>query len=497
MVSAVARTAGTLSSAGVSAGDRVAIMTTNRVETLELFLGCAWLGAVAVPFNNAMSGPQLEYALTHSGSKLLVAEAGFLKPLASVSPPGTLELVWTLDGAPPAQRRGYTIDSWPGGSDAVAPAELHPGTTAALVYTSGTTGLPKGVCCPHAQFFWGAVAMNEVLGIGEEDVLYSCLPLFHTNALGTFFKTLLGGAACAYGTRFSASGFWTELVDTEATVTFLLGAMVSILCSRAPTPAEREHHVRVALAPATPASLIASFLDRTGIRLVDAYGSTETGGTISAPPGQQKPGYMGRVLRDFEARVVDENDVELPDGTLGELVLRNHQPYSFATGYFRMPDLTVKTRRNLWLHTGDRVIRDSDGWFRFHDRSADVIRRRGENISSYEVEQALISHEDISVAAVYAVPSPWGEDDVAAAVVVRAGVSLTGPELIAHCEARLPYFAIPRYLDFVESVPMMENGKVRREELKARGITDSMWDRERHVGDGGRNTRHSGRTADS
>jgi crotonobetaine/carnitine-CoA ligase len=221
-----------------------------------------------------------------------------------------------------------------------------------------------------------------------------------------------------------------------------------------------------------------AFFERTGIRLVDGYGSTETGGTISAPPDAQRPGYMGRVLDDFEARVVDDDDEEVPDGTPGELVLRSRQPYSFSTGYLGLPEKTLETWRNLWLHTGDQVVRDADGWYRFHDRNPEVIRRQGENVSAYEVEQTLVSHRAVSLAAVFGVPSPLGEQDVAAAVVVKGGETVTGPELIAHCERHLAHFAVPRYIEFVDTVPITPTGKVRKAKLKERGITGSMWDRE-------------------
>ena len=479
-VSAVEEAAGQLRRSSVDAGDRVALMMTNRFELLQQFLAFAWLGAIVVPINIAARGRQLEHVLRDSGARVLVIEQGFVERLADFAVPPALAQVWVLDGMPQKAPAAYSVASWPGGGGAIAPADVRPGDTAALLYTSGTTGLPKGVCCPHAQFFWAAVVMNEVLDIRADDVLHSPLPLFHINALGTFFKALLAGATCSYGRSFSASNFWRELVDAEATVTFLLGTMVSILCSRDRSSLERAHGVRLAMAPATSAPLWATFLERTGIELVDAYGSTETAGVISAPPGAQKPGYMGRVLPDFEARVVDADDAEVPDGTPGELVLRNYQPNNFATGYFGLPAETVKTWRNLWFHTGDQVIRDADGWLRFHDRSAEVIRRRGENVSSCEVEEALVSHPSVGLAAAFGIASPLGEEDVAAAVVFKHGAARVAPaELIAHCNLRLAYFAVPRYLDFVDVLPTTENGKVRKAALKARGITYSMWDREK------------------
>jgi crotonobetaine/carnitine-CoA ligase len=187
---------------------------------------------------------------------------------------------------------------------------------------------------------------------------------------------------------------------------------------------------------------------------------------------------MGRVLPGFEAKVVDENDAEVPDGEAGELVMRADEPFAFATGYWRLPERTVEAWRNLWFHSGDRVIRDADGYFRFVDRIKDAIRRRGENVSAWEVEQVLQSHPDVAAAAVIPVPSDLGEDDVMACVVARSGAVLDHAELLRHCEPRLAYFAVPRYVEIMDELPLTENGKVRKFVLRARGVTDATWDRE-------------------
>jgi crotonobetaine/carnitine-CoA ligase len=187
---------------------------------------------------------------------------------------------------------------------------------------------------------------------------------------------------------------------------------------------------------------------------------------------------MGRVWDGFEARVVDEGDQELPDGTAGELVLRHSAPFSFATGYFGQPEKTVEAWRNLWFHSGDRVVREADGYFRFLDRIKDAIRRRGENISAWEVERALQSHPDVETAAVIPVPSELGEDDVMAYVVLRRGARPDAVGLLRHCESRIAYFALPRYLDFVDELPLTSNGKVAKFRLRERGVTETTWDRE-------------------
>jgi crotonobetaine/carnitine-CoA ligase len=280
------------------------------------------------------------------------------------------------------------------------------------------------------------------------------------------------------GPRFSASTFWRRLAETDATVTYLLGAMVTILWRRPPSADDRAHTVRVALAPASPANLVEPFKERFGMQLVEGYGSTETNCPIGVTAAQQRSGYMGTLRDGYEARVADPEDAPVPDGQPGELLLRAREPFAFATGYFEMPEATVAAWRNLWFHTGDRVVREPDGWFRFLDRAKDAIRRRGENISSFEVEQVLSQHGGVSQVAVFGVPSELGEEEVMAAVVPQPETALDPAELLGFCEPLLAYFAIPRYVEIVDELPLTENGKVRKRLLRERGVGPATWDRE-------------------
>ncbi|WHZ10948.1 MAG: Long-chain-fatty-acid--CoA ligase [Burkholderiaceae bacterium] len=472
----IAQTMGALLLAhGIRAGDRVALMCGNRPEFLQVFLGCAWIGAITVPINTAARGANLRHILSNSGARLFVGEAATLPALGGLENRAALavERVWSIDtsdaaGAEPMPAPGDTP---------VAAAAIEPGDTLAILYTSGTTGLSKGVCCPHAQYYWWGRHSSQLLGLGDGEVLLTTLPLFHTNALNAFFQALLTGSALVVEPRFSASDFWAALARHQATVTYVLGAMVPILLSRDPSAHDRAHRARVALAPAVPPRFHATFSQRFGMRLLDGYGSTESNFVIGLD-AEQKPGSMGRVAPGFQARVADAFDQEVPDGTPGELLLRADEPFAFASGYFGMPDKTVEAWRNLWFHTGDRVQKDADGFFTFLDRLKDAIRRRGENISSYEVEQVLLSHPSIALAAVFPVRSEMAEDEVMAAVVLRAGLTLDPVELIRFCEPRMAYFAVPRYLDFLMELPTTENGKVQKFKLRERGITPTTWDRE-------------------
>jgi len=460
-VDRAARMAGALAERGIEPGDRIALLAGNRLELLETVLGCAWLGAIAVPLNTALRGAGLRHALTDSGARVVVVEP---------------ELVGVLDEVDVPVERWVVGETFPAPGPPLPPCPAAPGDTVAILYTSGTTGLPKGVCCPQAQFYWWGVSVGECLEITDADVLYTCLPLFHTNALNAFFQAVCAGATYVLGGRFSASRFWDEARAAGATVTYLLGAMVQILLTR---PADTAHRVRIALSPATPAAAHAAFRERFGVLLVDGYGSTETNMVLGAHPAAQRPGFMGVVLPDHEVRVVDPAGLDVPDGEPGELVCRSRRPYAYATGYFENPTATAAAYRDLWFHTGDRVVREPDGWLRFLDRLTDSIRRRGENISSLEVEQVLATHPAVAAVAVYAVPSELSEDEVMAAVVPRDGGRLDPAELTAWCAPRLARFAIPRYVDVVAELPLTENGKVRKAVLRERGVTERTWDRTR------------------
>jgi len=260
-------------------------------------------------------------------------------------------------------------------------------------------------------------------------------------------------------------------------VVYLLGAMVPMLLAQPESSAERAHRVRIGLGPGVPAVAAEAFHARSGVTLFDGYGSTETNFAIACTSDAPRRGVMGWVQPGFDARVVDEHDVELPPGEPGELVLRADEPFAFASGYFGMPEKTVEAWRNLWFHTGDRVIRDADGAFRFVDRIKDAIRRRGENISSFEVEQVLLSHPAVASAAVYAVRSELAEDEVMAALVLRDGQRVDPIELAAFCAPRLPYFAIPRYIELMDDLPRTENGKVQKYRLRERGVSAATWER--------------------
>lgn len=466
----------TLVDAGIKPGDRVALMCSNRPEFLQVYLGCAWLGAIVVPINTALRGFQLSHIFRNSRPALLVIEAQFLAAIETVDPDVELpSRTWTIGAITETRVSPVPL---PALGDDVPAGVVRPGDTVAILYTSGTTGPSKGVCCPQAQLFWWGIYSARALGIREGDVLFTTLPLFHTNALNAFYQAILNGCTYVLEPKFSASGFWTAARRHNATVGYLLGAMASMLLAQPKSEDDRGHGIRVALGGGVPPQIHRPFFERFGVPLVDGYGSTETNFVFAGSIPSDRPGTMGYLADGVEARIVDENDSELPAGQAGELVLRAREPFAFASGYFGMPEKTVEAWRNLWFHSGDRVVRDSDGHYRFIDRMKDSIRRRGENVSSWEVEQTIQSHPAVATCAIYPLPSEWGEDEVAAAILLEPGQSLQPVDIIRHCEGQIAYFAIPRYVRIVREMPLTENGKIKKGVLRDAGVTSDTWDRE-------------------
>ena len=476
-----ARSAGLLAKAGVGPGDRVAVICSNRKELVELFLGCGWLGAVIVPINTASRGAQLRHVLENSGARLLAVQAEFLPALELVDL-GSLPIdtIWVIGGGEGGAPQGLPRIAvpMPTGASPFPPPRQDPATrwrssirrerpvrrrAFAVRMRSSIGGASiRSPCSKSRRETSSARRCRCFMSMRSAPCCRRCSPARPSSTSRASPRPATGRCSSEHG----------------ATVGYLLGAMVPILLSRPPVPEERQHQVRIALAPGVPAQANTEFVKRTGIALLDGYGSTETNFVIGGSADRQTPGTMGPIFEGFEARVVDDDDNDVPDGEAGELVLRATAPFAFATGYFKMPEKTVEAWRNLWFHSGDRVVREADGTFRFVDRLKDAIRRRGENISSFEVEQVLLSHPDVATAAVFPVRSELGEDEVMATVVLRAGSKLGELDLVRHCEPRLAYFAVPRYIEFADELPVTENGKVQKFKLRERGVTPKTWDRE-------------------
>jgi crotonobetaine/carnitine-CoA ligase len=459
---------------GVNAGDRVAILCTNRVEFIWTFFGACWIGAVPAPLNTSLHGQILRNMIEDLDPTIVVCE----RETETAVRKATIDLpkkpiILDIDASPEIERLRDGQSFEPPQQHESASSDL-----AMILYTSGTTGRSKGIMYSHEMAMTFSEASHWMLGYAAQDVAFNCLPLFHGNSLlCTLVPAMRAGAFSVFAPRFSANTFWATVRAEGATVLSLLGSMVPILMNQAPSPNDNASRARIALAVPAPGKSFFQFQERFNLKLSSLYGMTDIGLPIGVPadtPG--RPGMCGILHENWECIVADDHDRPLPDGEIGEALIRPRRPYIMQLGYWRNPAATVDTWRNLWFHTGDYLRRDGAGWFEFIDRKKDAIRRFGENISSFEVETVLLGHAAIAEAAVYAVPADLEEDEVMASVVIEPGMHVTAPELLEYCTENLPYFAVPRYIRITPSLPKTQTAKVQKQELRRIAIDELSWD---------------------
>ena len=485
------RVANALADLGLRPGDRVATLIENSPDALLAWWGAIRGGFVSVPVNTAYKGEYLRHQLADSGSRVLFVEPELADRAAAVvgQVNGLDHVVVTGDEC---DIPGVTIHRWDdllGADDKPPGVDIRPSDLGTFVYTGGTTGLSKGCMLSHNYH----AALARQIGICWErtadDVVWTPLPLFHFNALVTAVcGTLLFGGRGAIYRRFSVSEFWPEMNRVGATVTSTLGTMAYLLANDVDRPEmprsgqpEANETLRLMGAAPLPASLDALIRQRFGVETFSgAYGVTEASLISWQPPGVRNRPDAAGVINDeyFDTRIFDDDDIELPRGRDGEIVVRPKRPHVMFEGYWGRAEATVETSRNWWYHTGDIGRIDDDGFLYFVDRKADYLRRRGENISSFEVERVLMTHGSMADVAVHAVPSQLTEDDLKVTATVKEGASLTEEELFRWCIDELPYFALPRYIEFRTELPRSPVGRVLKRELRAEGVTASTWDAE-------------------
>lgn len=485
------RFAAALAACGIGPGERVMALLGNGPEILIAFFGAMKAGAVIVPVNTELRGAFLAHQFGNAAPAMVLAEAGLLQAFEGMEgpPPARLAIVGNEARTPlPRLFAGSALstfraflDAGDGGS---APETApRPGDVGAILYTSGTTGPAKGVLMPHGHLFLMSSASARANGLTADDLYYVSMPLFHINGLcAQTVAALTAGARAHVVRRFSPNRWLDEVTACGATHTNLLGVMPEFLFNTPPTPRDRDHRLRMTLAvPIGPWG--AEFEQRFGLRILQGFGMTECGlpfwCRLSEPV---EPGCAGYVAdRWYEACVADpETDMPLPPGEVGELLIRPKMPGCFFAGYYRMPDRTVEAWRNFWFHTGDAARFDERGRLHYVDRIKDCIRRRGENISAFEVEQVLNAHPAIAESAVVGVrvEGAGGEEEVLAILAPEDGARPDPSELLDWCVPRMPRYAVPRFVGFVDGFEKTASGKLRKGELREAGLPPGAWDRE-------------------
>ncbi|PXX10941.1 AMP-binding protein [Mycolicibacterium moriokaense] len=472
-----------LAAAGVGQGDRVAIVCANRIEMLELFFAVAKLGAVQVPLNAYLKGEFLRYQLADSQASTLVVDASghtAVAPMLTDLPDLRLLVLLdepTIDTAAPlihVRRYSELPVSRPAPVVAVVPSDLM-----SIVYTSGTTGQPKGCMLSHGYYTRAGRLTGDMLELAADDVLLTALPLFHGAArMLVLTAALVHGLPVVVEPDFRPTTFLARAAETGATIANGVGAMAAALLATPPSQHDRAHRLRAAIFVPLPAAMHTAFTERFGVPTSsELFGQTECVPVTYSPlSGPRSIASCGRPAGDLEVALLDDDDRSVATGTVGEICLRPREPLAMFSGYWNNPEATLATFRTLWHHTGDYGRAGSDGFIFFVDRKKDAVRRRGENVSTMELEGAIALHPAIAEVAAHAVPSEATDDDIKVCVVLADSETIGPAELFGFFKDHLPYFAIPRYVEIVDELPKNAVARVMKHVLRQRPMTDTVWD---------------------
>ena len=485
----VNRLAHGLADQGVEKGDHVLIMLPNSLEYLYLWFALSKIGAVEVPVNTSYKQSTLTHVANLTEAEFGVFHDSFVSRLGEVD--SELDFLDTVavqgDGEPPEDIDLSFLDY----DDLVSDDESNPVVdlnhydVASIIMTSGTTGPSKAIQKTYSHQYFFSEQCRNLVQLTEDDIYMTGNPLFHSNAqVLVVFPALIAGAKICLFEKFSASGWVDRLHETRATVCNFLGSMMDFVYQQPERDIDDDNDLRCLFAAPTAYGIQEEFEERYGIEYTsEVIGTTETCMPVLAPYGVERPeGAAGLLLSEyFDVQLVDpETDHPVETGTMGEYAIRPNLPWIMTPGYYGMAEKTEEAMRNCWFHTGDGLRRDEDGWFYFVDRIGDTLRRRGENISTYEVEQPILDHPAVEECAVVGekAEEQGGEDEVKAFVVFKDGKSATHEELIEWCDDRIPYFMIPRFLEIVDELPKTENEKIQKAKLRDRGNSELTWDRE-------------------
>jgi crotonobetaine/carnitine-CoA ligase len=479
---AVQETALGLRVAGVEPGDRVILLIPNCLESIWAWYGVQAAGAVDAPISVEAPGAFLRYLADDLAPTAVIGTAPLLDRLAEVmsAPPALAVVVGDSAGAKPFgdRARQLSFDELRAlGASSRQTLELPPATAVGtIMYSSGTTGPSKGVMLSQGYYATLAAVHTQCFDLEPGCSTYCVQPLCHIDGRSSFVNTVHLRGRLVLGTRFSASRFWDEVEEHDADVFFYVGTMIHLLYKQPPKPLRDPQRRRTGLGSATPASIKGEFEARFNCRLVEGYGLTEFGIVLAQQAGANQPGQVGTPPPWVEVQIVDADDLPVADGTPGQLVVRPRRPHLHMLGYWNKPEATLEAWRGLWFHTGDVLVRRGDGCFEYVGRTKDSIRRRGENVSAWEVEQAATRHERVLEAAAIGVPSDVGEEDIALLVVPSAQGRPEPSELRAFMAEDLPRYALPRFVEVVDALPKTPSERIAKGLVRDRGVSADAWD---------------------
>lgn len=477
---------------GIQKGDKVAVMLPNCADYIVVQFGVAKTGAIQVPINTQVKGDLLTHFLNNSEATVVIADRQFLPLLQSVQ--GRLVRMKKVAVYPDSAGTEREMFKGEGACEVISYQELFsrdnspPGIAVSRVdpvdifYTSGTTGISKGVVLPHNHHYHFGAIIAEWARLAPGDVFYICLPLYHgVTQYMSVMPAILAEGSIAIAEGFSASRYWEDIRKFNATATWAVYTMAAVLMKQRSMKNDADNPLKAFCTIGISPEVSEPFEKRFGVKVLDMYGSTEQEAIAFSPYDERRPGAVGPVnKKHFDVKIVDEDDEEVPPGSIGEIVSRPKEPFIQMMEYYKMPEATLKTFRNLWLHSGDLGY-IKDDWLYFTGREKDAIRRRGENVSAYEIEHIILSHEDIKECAAIPIPTDLGEDDIKVVIVLEEGKKLAPRDLIAFCQEKMSKYMIPRYIETKMSLPKTATEKVEKIKLKEEGVTPATWDREKEA----------------
>ena len=471
------RTAALLLEHGVSRGDFVLVWLPSGQAMMRAWFAINYIGAIFVPINVAYKGKILHHVIAESNAKIMIAHPRLIPRLSDIeaTPLERLLSVAEPDDAPRAPVDVLTVSLDRCDSEVSEPADLDVWDLQMIIFTSGTTGPSKGVMSPYLHMY--KTGQCSYGYITEDDCMLIDLPMFHVGGVSPTIAALTNRASIALFDGFSTDEFWQRIKDTGATtLSGLIGAMASFLAKAPVRPDDADNTLRMVTLMLNQEAI--DVAKQYQFSYVSGFNMTELSVPLMSEVDCPEPGSIGRPRSGCECRVVDEHDYECADNEVGQLIVRTDQPWEVNIGYLNRPEASAEAWRNGWFHTGDLVRRDENGDFYFVDRLKDAVRRRGENVSSLEVEAEVLRFDAVAEAAVVGVPSEYGDEDILVAVAAKPGMTIVPRELVEFLIPKMPHYAVPRYIRVMHQLPKTATNKITKVDIRKDGVTDDSWDRE-------------------